>query len=66
MIVNKRTRSGTFGNSDGTFTVRALRTDTLLVGSVGHRTKMLCLDRQRAERHLRHYAALAAAQRPTR
>lgn len=43
MIVNKRTRSGTFGNSDGTFTVYARRTDTLMIGSVGHRTKVLCL-----------------------
>lgn len=43
MIVNKRTRSGTFGNTDGTFTVQALRTDTLLIGSIGHRTGILCL-----------------------
>lgn len=43
MIVNKRTRSGTFGNADGSFTVQALRTDTLLIGSIGHRTGMLCL-----------------------
>ncbi len=43
MIVNKRTRSGSFGNSDGTFTVRALQTDTLLVGSIGHQTKMFTL-----------------------
>lgn len=38
MIVNKRTRSGTFGNADGTFTVRALQTDTLMIGSIGHQT----------------------------
>jgi hypothetical protein len=43
MIVNKRTRSGTFGNSDGSFTVQALRTDTLMIGSIGHRTGILCL-----------------------
>ena len=43
MIVNKRTRSGTFGNSDGTFSVQAYRTDTLLIGSVGHRTKVITL-----------------------
>ncbi len=43
MIVNKRTRSGTFGNSDGSFTVRALRTDTLLIGSIGHRTKAITM-----------------------
>ncbi len=38
MIVNKRTRSGTFGNADGTFSVQALRTDTLMIGSIGHQT----------------------------
>jgi len=43
MIVNKRTRSGTFGNPDGTFTVRALRTDTLLIGSIGHRTRAITM-----------------------
>ncbi len=43
MIVNKRTRSGSFGNTDGTFTVRALRTDTLLVGAIGHRTTSITL-----------------------
>lgn len=43
MIVNKRTRSGTFGNSDGSFTVQALRTDTLLIGSVGHQTRAICM-----------------------
>ncbi len=43
MIVNKRSRSGIFGNADGTFTVQALRTDTLLIGSVGHRTAMITM-----------------------
>ena len=43
MIVNRRTRSGTFGNADGSFTVQALRTDTLMIGSIGHRTGILCL-----------------------
>ena len=43
MIVNRRTRSGTFGNADGTFIVQALRTDTLMIGSIGHRTGILCL-----------------------
>jgi hypothetical protein len=38
MIVNKRTRSGTFGNTDGSFKVRAMRGDTLLVGAIGLRT----------------------------
>ncbi len=43
MIVNKRTRSGTFGNSDGTFLVKALRTDTLIFGSVGHQTQLITM-----------------------
>jgi hypothetical protein len=43
MIVNKRTRSGTFGHADGTFTVQARRTDTLLVGSIGHRTATITM-----------------------
>ncbi|MBP7448596.1 MAG: hypothetical protein KA817_01055 [Flavobacteriales bacterium] len=43
MIVNKRTRSGTFGNGDGSFTVTALRTDTLIIGSVGHVTAFICV-----------------------
>jgi len=43
MIVNKRTRSGTFGSPDGRFTVSALQTDTILVGSIGHRTAMICM-----------------------
>ncbi|MBK8497370.1 MAG: hypothetical protein IPL52_00800 [Flavobacteriales bacterium] len=43
MIVNKRSRSGIFGNADGTFTVQAFRTDTLLIGSVGHRTAMITM-----------------------
>jgi hypothetical protein len=38
MIVNKRTRSGVFGDPDGTFTVQVLKTDSLLIGSLGHRT----------------------------
>lgn len=43
MIVNKRTRSGSFGNSDGTFTVQALRTDTLIIGSIGHQTMLITM-----------------------
>lgn len=43
MIVNRRSRSGTFGNADGTFTVRALRTDTILIGSVGYRTASISM-----------------------
>lgn len=43
MIVNKRSRSGTFGNADGTFTVQAWRTDTLMIGSMGHRTAIITM-----------------------
>lgn len=43
MIVNKRTRSGGFGNADGTFSVSALKSDTLLVGCVGYRTELISM-----------------------
>ena len=43
MIVNKRTRSGTFGNPDGSFTVRARQTDTLMIGSIGHQTLLITM-----------------------
>lgn len=43
MVVNKRTRTGTFGHVDGSFTVKALKTDTLLFGSAGHQTQPVCL-----------------------
>lgn len=43
MVVNKRTRTGTFGNVDGSFTVRALRSDTLLIGSAGHQTQLVSM-----------------------
>lgn len=41
MVVNKRTRTGTFGNTDGSFTVQARRTDTLMIGSIGQRTRLI-------------------------
>ncbi len=43
MVVNKRTRSGTFGNADGSFTVRAQQTDTLIIGSIGHQTMLITM-----------------------
>src|SRR5436190_23298300 len=43
MVVNKRTRTGIFGNADGSFTIRALKTDTLLLGSSGHRTQIVTM-----------------------
>lgn len=41
MVVNKRTRTGVFGDANGNFTVRVLRTDTLLLGASGHRTQTI-------------------------
>jgi hypothetical protein len=43
MIVNRRSRSGTFANVDGGFTVNALRTDTLLIGAGGYVTRTIAL-----------------------
>jgi hypothetical protein len=44
MIVNRRLRTGTFGNVDGTFTTRALNTDTLLIGAGGYVTRTVTLN----------------------
>lgn len=44
MIVNRRTRAGSFGNTDGTFSVRAQRNDTLLIGAGGYVTRTLPLE----------------------
>ncbi len=44
MIVNRRTRSGSFANTDGTFTVRVQRNDTLLIGAGGYVTRTLPLE----------------------
>ncbi len=38
MIVNRRLRSGTFANTDGSFTAHAFRNDTLLIGAGGYVT----------------------------
>ncbi len=43
MIVNRRLRTGSFGNVDGTFTVTALRSDTLLIGAGGYVTRTVPL-----------------------
>jgi hypothetical protein len=43
MIVNRRTRNGSFGNADGTFIVKALRTDTLLIAAGGFLTRTYVL-----------------------
>ncbi len=51
MVVNKRSRNGSFGNADGTFTVQAYRTDTLLIGSSGHHTAMVTMADSVAKDH---------------
>ena len=43
LIVNKTTSLGTFGNSNGTFEVTALKTDTLLIGALGYATEKICM-----------------------
>ncbi|MBS1581922.1 MAG: hypothetical protein JST66_06935 [Bacteroidetes bacterium] len=43
MIVNRRTRNGSFANTDGTFTAIAQRNDTLLIGAGGYVTRTLLL-----------------------
>ncbi len=43
MIVNRRTRTGTFANTDGSFTATVQRNDTLLIGAGGYVTRTLPL-----------------------
>lgn len=43
MIVNRRTRTGTFANTDGSFAARVQRNDTLLIGAGGYVTRTLPL-----------------------
>ncbi len=43
MIVNRRTRTGTFASTDGTFIARVQRNDTLLIGAGGYVTRTLAL-----------------------
>ncbi len=43
MIVNRRTRTGTFAHTDGTFITRVQRNDTLLIGAGGYVTRTLAL-----------------------
>ncbi len=43
MIVNRRLRTGTFGQVDGSFVVNALRNDTLLIGAGGYVTRTVPL-----------------------
>jgi hypothetical protein len=43
MIVNRRLRTGAFGNVNGSFTVTAQRNDTLLIGAGGYVTRTVPL-----------------------
>jgi hypothetical protein len=38
LIVNKTTAKGSFGNNDGSFSIEAEKTDTILVGALGFQT----------------------------
>jgi hypothetical protein len=41
IIINKRTRSGSFGNANGTFSIQCLKTDTLSITSLGYHSRDL-------------------------
>lgn len=43
LIVNKNTSKGFFGEKDGTFTLQAQKTDTILVGALGFETVKICM-----------------------
>lgn len=42
MVVNKRTKNGSFGKFDGNFVVKARQTDTILVSTRGYQVVKLC------------------------
>jgi len=42
LIVNKRTHHGEFGEPSGHFEIKALKNDTIMVGSIGYITQQLC------------------------
>jgi len=42
LIVNKRTHKGEFGEPSGNFEIKAFKSDTILVGSIGYVTQKLC------------------------
>lgn len=43
MVVNKRLGTGTFGNTNGTFSISVRKCDTILVGSVGYETQPIVM-----------------------
>lgn len=42
IIINKQTKTGAFGRSDGSFTVTCHKSDTLTITSLGFHTRSLC------------------------
>ncbi len=42
IIINKRTRSGSFGKADGSFSIYCGKTDTLAITSLGFHTRNVC------------------------
>lgn len=55
LIVNKRTHHGEFGEQSGHFEIKAHKSDTILVGSIGYVTQQLCFKDsiQRDEYHVK-------------
>ncbi len=43
MVINKRTNNGSFADSEGKFTLKAYKTDTLVFSALGFHTKKICL-----------------------
>lgn len=44
LIVNIRTRQGIYGNTDGSFEIKMLPSDTLIIGSLGFKTRKFYLE----------------------
>lgn len=43
MVINKRTNTGVFADSESEFSIKALETDTLIFSILGFHTKKICL-----------------------
>lgn len=43
MVINKRTNNGSFADSEGKFSLKAYKTDTLVFSALGFHTKKICL-----------------------
>lgn len=42
MIINKRTNVGVFSDNEGRFIIKSLKTDTIILSSLGYKIKKLC------------------------